>query len=84
MQNPELRDEILKLAAKRGPGASLCPSEPARSFFGPAWRDHMPDVRAVAAKLSDEGLIEVTQKGQPADIRTAKGPVRLRLREKQA
>lgn len=81
MQKPDLSDEIMQLAAKRGPNASFCPSEPARAFFGPAWRDHMPDVRETAAKLAEAGKIRVTQKGQPVDIRTAKGPVRLRLRK---
>ncbi|MCC5933342.1 MAG: DUF3253 domain-containing protein [Balneolales bacterium] len=75
-----LTDTILQFAHKRGLTASFCPSEPARAFFGDAWWAHMPEVRKAAAKLADEGRIEVLQRGKPVDIRRAKGPVRLRLR----
>ncbi|MCH8486764.1 MAG: DUF3253 domain-containing protein [Candidatus Cyclonatronum sp.] len=75
-----LTDTILRFAHERGLTASFCPSEPARAFFGDAWRAHMPEVRKAAAKLADEGRIEVLQRGKPAGIRRAKGPVRLRLR----
>lgn len=75
-----LTDTIMRFARERGLTASFCPSEPARAFFGDAWRVHMTVVREAAAKLADEGRIEVLQRGKPADIRVAKGPVRLRLR----
>ena len=39
----------------------------------------MPAVRGVAAALQGGGAIVVTQKGQPVDPLTAKGPIRLGL-----
>jgi hypothetical protein len=40
----------------------------------------MDAARAAAAELTDEGAIEVTQQGRTVDPRTARGPIRLRLR----
>lgn len=39
----------------------------------------MDPVRAVAYALADAGRVEVTQKGEVVDGRTARGPIRLRL-----
>jgi hypothetical protein len=39
----------------------------------------MPDVREAAARLAEDGRIEVTQRGSVVDARAARGPVRLRL-----
>jgi hypothetical protein len=38
----------------------------------------MPDVRAAAARLQDRGAIDVYQRGRPVELRTARGPIRLR------
>ena len=73
-----IRAAILDLAQARGPERSFCPSEPARRF-GADWRALMPAVRAEAAALQDEGLIAVTQRGQPVWAGRATGPIRLRL-----
>ena len=37
----------------------------------------MPLAREVAAELADQGVIEVRQRGEPVDLTTARGPVRL-------
>jgi hypothetical protein len=68
--------EILARTAARGADRTFCPSEVARALADD-WRPLMPDVRAVAAELADQGRVVVTQKGRPVDPRTARGPVRL-------
>lgn len=70
---------ILKLLQARRPGNTICPSEAARAADGGHWRELMPAVREAAAELDDAGQIEVLQRGQRVDARTARGPIRLRL-----
>ena len=73
---------ILDLLARRAPGLTICPSEAARALVPDDgdWRARMHEVRAAAAVLADRGALEVTQSGRVVDVRTARGPVRLRLR----
>lgn len=79
--------EILRLLAERAPGRSICPSEAARSVAGSeerrCWQPLMEPVREAAARLVRDGVLIVTQRGETVDIEGAKGPVRLRLREKR-
>ncbi len=75
-----VRSNILELLAKRGEGRSICPSDAARALDADDFRALMPSVRAAAQTLVEAGRIEVTQRGDPVDIRNVKGPVRLRLR----
>lgn len=72
---------ILALCAARRAGATICPSEAARALCATeaGWRALMPDVRAVAAALADDGQVVVSQKGVPVDPRTARGPIRIAL-----
>lgn len=44
----------------------------------------MDVVRESAAGLVAEGAIEVTQGGEPVDLATARGPIRLRKRTAEA
>lgn len=74
---------ILSLLAQRKPGASICPSEAARKMDPHAWRERMEEVRQAAALLAKRGELVITQRGQPVDLSTAKGPVRLRLPDAQ-
>lgn len=81
-----IRETMLTLVQERGPQKSICPSEVARALVDnqdtddhEQWRAQMDSVRAMAHRLAEEGRIIVTQKGETVDIRTAKGPVRLRL-----
>jgi hypothetical protein len=67
---------LLRLAAARTAGATLCPSEAARAL-ATDWRPLMPAVRAIAARLVAQGKLRCTQRGRPADPLTARGPVRL-------
>lgn len=79
----DLEQSILDLLDQRAPGATICPSEAARraaaaSEDGTPWRELMDLARAAARRLADEGVIEVTQGGQPVDPAAARGPIRLR------
>ncbi len=76
-----LKAAIFALLSKRQPGATICPSEAARAIIQPGedWRILMPNVRQVAKDLASLGQIQVTQAGQVVDIRSASGPIRLRL-----
>ncbi|MEM6939374.1 MAG: DUF3253 domain-containing protein [Pseudomonadota bacterium] len=70
-----IREAILILAAARAP-KTLCPSEVARDL-SLEWRALMPRVRAVAAQMTEEGMLCVTQKGKAVDPHLVRGPIRL-------
>jgi hypothetical protein len=79
-----LGEQILRLLRERGPGKTICPSEVARAAAGSDergdWEPLMQPVRDAAAALVAQRRIVVTQHGEVVDGRTAKGPIRLRLR----
>ena len=72
-----LRASMLDLLAGRAATSTICPSDAARAVGGTGWRSAMPLARDVAARLADEQVVEVRQKGEPVDVRTARGPVRI-------
>jgi hypothetical protein len=72
-----LERTILELLDRRAPGATICPSDAARAVGGDDWRRLMEPVRAAAGRLVAEGLVEVRQRGEPVDVATARGPVRI-------
>ncbi len=73
---------IVELLQQRAAGASICPSEAARRLAGEdGWRAQMEPVRMAARRLQRAGRIDITQKGLAVDPDTAKGPIRLRLRQ---
>ncbi len=72
-----LREAILALLERRGPGKTICPSDAARAVAGDGFRPLMAAAREVAATLVDEGVVRVTQRGEPVDPRTARGPIRI-------
>ncbi|MCW3039840.1 MAG: hypothetical protein JWM31_1745 [Solirubrobacterales bacterium] len=78
-----IRAKIDELLAARDAGKTICPSEAARALApdsaDDAWRALMDDVRRVAFAAADAGDVEVTQKGEVVDGRTARGPIRLRV-----
>ena len=65
---------ILDLLAQRDPGKTICPSEAARALGG---HEHMDLVREAAGELRERGEVAVTQRGEPVDPATARGPIRL-------
>ncbi|MEM7695646.1 MAG: DUF3253 domain-containing protein [Pseudomonadota bacterium] len=73
-----IRSAILRHVGARAL-KTLCPSEVARDLADDeaVWRALMPQIRAEAAALADEGRVVVTQKGAVVDARTARGPIRL-------
>ena len=78
-----LERTILDLLSKRAPTSSICPSDAARAVGASTgspggWRDLMDPARAAAARLVERGEVEVTQGGEVVEIRTARGPVRIR------
>ena len=74
----EIERTILALLARRDPGRTICPSEAARALAA-EWRPLMQPVRDAAAVMADEGRLEVTQRGEVVDARSARGAIRLRL-----
>ena len=75
----EAERAILDLLAQRDPGKTICPSDAARAMGGDdGFRPLMPVVRDAARTLVAEGRIEVTQRGEPVDLDSARGAIRLR------
>jgi hypothetical protein len=73
-----LEEAIRSLLAARRPGATICPSEAARSVSPDAWRELMEPARQAARRLALAGEIVITQGGRPVDPGSFKGPIRLR------
>lgn len=74
-----LEAATLALLARRGPAASICPSEVARACAPDDWRVLMPAVRASALLLAREGRILITRGAHtlmPPEL--GRGPIRLR------
>jgi hypothetical protein len=80
-QDRALEDEIRRLLSLRAAGATICPSDVARSLGDEHWRDLMEPVRQAARRLTDAGEVEITQGGQVVDMGAAKGPIRIRRRD---
>ena len=77
-----IEETILRLAAERGDGRTLCPSEAARALGGDkpdGWGPLMQPVRRVAVALAEAGRIVIYRKGKPVDPRDFKGVYRLGL-----
>jgi hypothetical protein len=78
-----LEQVILELLEARDPGKTICPSDAARAAGdADSWRQLMDPTREAAKRLVERGLVEVTQRGGVVDLDQAKGPVRLRRRER--
>lgn len=74
----KLEHAIDTLLDARASGATICPSEAARSVGGDDWRPLMEPARRAARRLVAAGRVEITQGGKVVDPSTAKGPIRLR------
>ena len=73
---------IIDLLSQRKRGASICPSEAAREVDAGNWRALLEPSRAAARRLVAEGRLEILQNGRVVDPSTARGPIRLRLRDR--
>ena len=79
-----IEETMLRLAAERGAGKTICPSEVARALGGPhpdGWSPLMQPVRRVAVRLAHEGRIAILRKGRPVDPDDFRGIYRLALPE---
>jgi hypothetical protein len=74
----DLEQRILDLLAARAPTSSICPSDVARDVAPDDWRPLMQPVRDAAARLAAAGRVLITQGDEVVDVRTARGPVRIR------
>ena len=82
MTDAAIESAVFALLDERRAGATICPSEVARSLAPPgdedSWRAAMPAVRRVAARLAAHGRLRVTRGGAPvADAQSPGGPIRL-------
>jgi hypothetical protein len=73
----EIERTIDALLDRRADGRTICPSEAARALAAD-WRPLMEPVRQAAYAMADDGRLEVTQRGEVVDGRTARGAIRLR------
>jgi len=68
------------LLRHRRPGATICPSEVARTIGGERWRSLSTEVRARVLAMAGRHELEVRQKGEPvAPDPPPRGPIRLAL-----
>ncbi|ARF76848.1 S-adenosylmethionine tRNA ribosyltransferase [Kitasatospora albolonga] len=77
----QLEQAILELLDRRGPTATICPSDAARAVHGgdgDGWRALMEPARRAARRLVAAGEVEITQGGRPVDPAEARGPIRVR------
>lgn len=77
-----LERAIETLLQRRRRGATICPSEAARlaaADRGEPWRPLLGAARDAAARLAEQGVVEVLQRGEVVDVATARGPVRIRI-----
>lgn len=74
-----IEEAILSLLTQRGAGKTICPSEAARRVSPDDWRPLMNATRRVAATMASEGRLVATQRGEPVDLASVRGPIRLRL-----
>ncbi|MEU9802874.1 DUF3253 domain-containing protein [Streptomyces sp. NPDC051000] len=76
-----LERAILELLERRGPTATICPSDAARAVYAgddDGWRALMEPARSAARRLVEAGEVDITQAGRPVDPATARGPIRIR------
>lgn len=67
------------LLTQRGPDKTICPSDLARVLAGDGFRAHMAEIRALVTSLEQAGEVEVRQRGERVQARTARGPIRIAL-----
>ncbi|MFJ8883918.1 DUF3253 domain-containing protein [Streptomyces sp. NPDC102402] len=76
-----LEQAVLELLERRGPTATICPSDAARAVYegdDEGWRALMEPARRAARRLVTAGEVEITQGGRPVGPEDARGPIRIR------
>lgn len=74
----ELEAAIGRLLDAAPRGATICPTEAARSVDPERARDLNESARAAARRLAASGEVEITQGGKVVDPSTTKGAIRIR------
>lgn len=74
----QLEQTIVDLLARRRAGATICPSDAARTVAPDGWRELMEPARRAARRLVAQGAVVITQGGQVVDPSTVRGPIRIR------
>lgn len=80
MTDDTIEASIIALTAARGPAASICPSEVARTLQPDDWRPLMGPVRRAAVRLMESGRIDILRKGRAVAAPDVRGVIRLRAR----
>ena len=78
----EIETTLLSLAAARGAGKTICPSEVARALGGDhpdGWSPLMQPGRREAVRLMKEGRVVILRKGRPVDPDDFRGVYRITL-----
>lgn len=75
----DYKNSILKILKNRSPDKTICPSE-VLDKESKQDKELMAAVRAAAVELANQGIIVITQKGEPVDPQNFKGPIRLKLK----
>ncbi|MDU9006792.1 DUF3253 domain-containing protein [Sedimentitalea todarodis] len=81
-QQIQNRDAILRLAATRGSGKTICPSEIARAVGGAdpkVWRPLMAPKRDEAILLAKAGSIKIEKPGEAVDPNDFAGVYRIEI-----
>ena len=77
-EGDRIAQAILALLRERADGATICPSEVARSLEPSRWRPLMPRVRDAAAMLAASGEVELRQRGKVVEpFSEIRGPIRI-------
>lgn len=77
--NSDTREVILRLLRERALGATICPSEVARTMAtDDEWRKLMPTVHSAVDDMAGSGIVGLSWKGLNLDKRD--GPYRISLR----
>jgi hypothetical protein len=82
ISDDEIVQAVFMLLRQRGPAASICPSDAARSLAAAAdgWRALMPRVRELARAEARAGRLRITQGPRTLDPeQPVRGAIRLRL-----
>ena len=77
----QFEEAIVALLGALPRGASICPSEATRAVRPDDWRDWLEPTREAARRLHAAQRVDIVQKGRVVNPSTAKGPIRVRLRD---
>lgn len=78
-----IEDLVLRLAAERGAGKTICPTEAAKAAAAQRgddqWQGRLAAVRSAAVRLAKRGGLAIYRKGKPVDPDDFRGVYRIGL-----